>query len=269
MKELFNYIKPEQQHSPSQVLILKIGEDLRSALVTDPSWADLYYVAYANAGTTPEYDLDEFEKKHPWITGSFNSVKLILDYPRNLIIPEGMLTKDQSRGMLDDMHSFCGDEIIAEEKIPGWELKNIYTLPKEIDNWIRKKFSVIDYRHADTLALSNLPRIAEGSVLVDFRTTEFTVMAQRDRQFLAARRFVYETPQDVLYYLLRLFDHFGLSQSATQLLISGLIDKDSGLYKELYQYFAGIDIRHAGWKDAGGYPAHFFTSFNDLSRCEL
>jgi hypothetical protein len=50
--------------------------------------------------------------------------------------------------------------------------------------------------------------------------------------------------------------------------LSGLIDKQSALYKELYQYFINIEFSEAGWNMAGTeYPAHFFTSLNDLAQC--
>jgi hypothetical protein len=47
-----------------------------------------------------------------------------------------------------------------------------------------------------------------------------------------------------------------------------MIDQQSALYKELYQYFLHIEFRNASWTiPADEYPAHFFTSLNELAQC--
>ncbi|HNA96743.1 MAG TPA: DUF3822 domain-containing protein, partial [Chitinophagaceae bacterium] len=61
---------------------------------------------------------------------------------------------------------------------------------------------------------------------------------------------------------------FSLSQQTVSVRLSGLIDKQSALYKDLYQYFREITFREAGWHTVEPeYPAHFFTSLNDLAPC--
>ena len=57
-----------------------------------------------------------------------------------------------------------------------------------------------------------------------------------------------------------------MSQYEVQLSISGLVDKDSALYKELYSYFINIEFRNANWTHAD-HPNHFFTHLNDIVKC--
>ncbi|MBL0129692.1 MAG: hypothetical protein IPP43_00005, partial [Chitinophagaceae bacterium] len=45
------------------------------------------------------------------------------------------------------------------------------------------------------------------------------------------------------------------------------IDKQSSLYKELYQYFIGVEFSDASWNSMREFPDHFFTSLNDLAKC--
>jgi len=109
--------------------------------------------------------------------------------------------------------------------------------------------------------------ISGESLVVDFRTNDFTVLASKGSLLLLTQTFAYSTPEDVLYYLLNTCRQFNLSQQELQLQLSGLIDKRSSLYNELYQYFIHIDFREAGWNLKNEYPAHFFTSLNDLATC--
>ena len=119
-----------------------------------------------------------------------------------------------------------------------------------------------------SLGIKNIDSADAGSLTVDFQKDNFTVIAAKGIHFLLAQTFEYVTPADVLYYLLKICQQFSLSQQELQLQLSGLIDKQSSMYNELYQYFINIEFRDANWKMINDYPAHFFTSLNDLARCE-
>jgi hypothetical protein len=87
-----------------------------------------------------------------------------------------------------------------------------------------------------------------------------------------AQTLYYSSPEDILYYLLKTCNQFSLSRDGIQLFISGLIEKESQLFRELYLNFLNITFREPTWKiPAYGekeYPTHFFTALNDLARCE-
>jgi hypothetical protein len=122
--------------------------------------------------------------------------------------------------------------------------------------------------HQYSVSIFNLNAAAEeGKLLIDFSNNEFSVVAGRRSKFLFAENFGYETPEDVLFYMLKICEQFSLSPKHVVVELSGLIEKESSLYKELYQYFINIGFRNAIWNAAGEYPAHFFTSFNDIIRC--
>jgi hypothetical protein len=89
----------------------------------------------------------------------------------------------------------------------------------------------------------------------------------KDSKLILAQSFPYSTPEDVVYYLLKACQQFSLSQKEVSVHLSGLIDKQSSLFKELYQYFIHPEFREAGWNSGSEFPAHFFTSLNDLAQC--
>ena len=116
--------------------------------------------------------------------------------------------------------------------------------------------------------MNNINSVSEGgSMLIDFRKDDFTMVVTKGSEFLFAQTFDYSTPADVLYYLLKTCQQFSLSQQGLQLQLSGLIDKQSSLCNELYQYFINVEFREANWNVSNKYPAHFFTSLNDLAKC--
>jgi len=105
-----------------------------------------------------------------------------------------------------------------------------------------------------------------GIIKIDFGVDEFELVVVKQNKLLLIERFEYTTPNDVLYQLLKICNEYSLSQYETQLAVSGLVDKDSALYKELYSYFIKIDFNNATWSHAD-YPTHFFTVLNEIAKC--
>jgi hypothetical protein len=147
-----------------------------------------------------------------------------------------------------------------------WKNEFYFYMPEHI-----KKFT--DYFHTATFRkqYSMVTDLAMGlenkdRLFVDFRNEEFSVIGLAGKQLLLAQTYRYETPEDVLYYLLKICKHFLFSQENVAIELSGLIEKQSSLYKELYQYFTDLRFREGVWR-AEGHPAHFFTTLNDLASC--
>ena len=84
---------------------------------------------------------------------------------------------------------------------------------------------------------------------------------------LLAQTFQYKTPSDVVYYLIKACSQNSLSRKDVKVQLTGLIEKESFLYKELNQYFLNLEFRKAAWNSENEFPAHYFTSLNDLAKC--
>jgi hypothetical protein len=116
-----------------------------------------------------------------------------------------------------------------------------------------------------------MPAGQQDRLLVNIHTDEFSFIAIKENKLLIAQTHLYASPEDICYYLLKTCHQFSLSQEQVLVSVSGLIEKESQLYRELYQFFIHVAFREPGWTlPATGehdYPAHFFTTLNDLARC--
>jgi hypothetical protein len=267
MKELFNYSKAGFEKDASQILILKVGERLRSAVVTDATWSQLYQVMYSKVEPSTDLNWRELESKYSWVSSNYSKVHIVVDYPNSLLVPDDRNWKEDAAILLNNMNGYCENEMILEERLPGHEARILYTVPNDTYNWLREKFPHATWNHARTLALMKLSSEEGGALLLDFDTTTFSLVAARKDAFLLTRIYDYSTPEDVLFYLLQACRYLSLKPTEVSLGLTGLVDKDSALYKELFQYFIHVTLREAEWKDDTGLPSHFFTSFKDVSVC--
>jgi hypothetical protein len=229
----------------------------------------LFELAYCKVDEWDEQTLSDFYSTYPVLTGSFHEVLLVYEYPQVVITPSSIYKKDDTSLL---MHSIQGDpsnSYICADEVKEKELFTVYALPKNTHSWISGKFPSGKYWHHHSLAIKRIGAGSpSGSIHVDFCPTDFTVLAEKNGKLLLAETFPYNTPDDVLFYLLKLCHQLSLSQQETRISLTGLIDRQSALYKELHQYFLHISFREAIWQmPREDYPPHFFTSFNDLARC--
>ena len=86
------------------------------------------------------------------------------------------------------------------------------------------------------------------------------------------QKFEYKTPEDVAYNLLNVCNSFESAVDETTLHISGLLDKVSTLYAEIYKFFRNIQFGKLpeGYTyndEIKKYPSHFFSHLFALSSC--
>lgn len=268
LKELFNIEPASAGDAGEQVLSLRIGERHCGYAITDKSGDLLYKLGYFALDGMEGNPVADLFAAHPELNESFYKVLAGYDYPQSTLVPSQQYKEGDAGLLLKTLYGINGTATVISEAIPAWEVYNIYGVPKELHEWMNKKFHAGHYWHQYTLGIKLMRGDAAGHILVDMRAEDFMVIAGANNKLLLAQTFQYSTPEDVLYYLLKICQQFGLSQQDVHLSLSGLIDKQSALFKELYQYFINIEFRQPGWVNSGNeYPAHFFTSLNDLARC--
>ena len=252
MKQLF-HIENSNSDNGQLNLSLRFGEKHGSFAICDKPGSVLYELAYTITDVWNENELIKFFTAYPSLNNSFYQVQVVYDFPQSTLISSKAYKQEDAGLLLKALGSNTGNTIAISELIAEWQLYNVYAVPKDIREWVKNI-------NAAT---------ANGSLLIDFGRDIFTVIAAKRSKFLLAQTFEYSTPGDVLYYLLKICQQFSLSQQQVQLELSGLVDKQSSLFMELRQYFIHVEFREASWNIGSDYPAHFFTSLNDLAKCAL
>lgn len=268
VKQLFHIEQPETGEQVQKQLLFSLGDSHCSFAITNADGSELYRLFYY-ATEAGENALPALLEQHPELNDTFYNILLSYGHPQSTLVPWPQFRHEEGLNLLRSLYGVSGLSTVISESIGDWQLYNVFAVPSFLHELVSKQYPAGQYWHLYSVAIKNI-RAAEsgGHLLVDFRKNDFTVVAGANGQLLLAQTFLYSTPEDVLYYLLRTVQQLGLSQQEVKLSLSGLIDKQSALYKELYQYFLHLEFREAGWGVANSdYPAHFFTSLNDLVKC--
>ncbi|RYF46636.1 MAG: DUF3822 family protein [Cytophagaceae bacterium] len=251
-----------------KLLLVRIGAKHVGLALTDEHGAELYGLSWHSG----EAINDEFLKSIlPAPLSTRLTTRIAFDYCESVLVPQALHQQDANSTWLEAAYGVPVQQHVAEDTIANWQIRNIYCIPGSIKSVADEYLSAAVSCHAHTVGISTKEgEDADGLMLADFAAEDFSLIVFKNNQVLLAQRYTYTTPADVLYRLLKIADSFDLSTISLQLQVSGLIDIESGLYKELHQYFMHLHFRTATWSAPdNSYPSHFFTALNDLARCAL
>jgi hypothetical protein len=274
LKKLFD-ITSGTAISPSQsLLMIELGERHCCAAVMKREGFEAQRLIYYETDKE-EQMLNEVIDANNELNIPYSDVLISYSFAESIMTPSMYYDYNDSRKMLHLLYGDGKDSAVLSEHLSEWHLYNVYGVPRTIHSWISMRFHSGKYWHHYTSSLMTYNTDEPDDVLlVDFKTGQFSVIVIKSGQLQLLQTFLYHETADVLYYLLKIVTTFNISQRTVQLILSGLIERNSSLYKELYSYFVDVSFRTAPEPISlpysfRQYPEHFFSSLFNLASCVL
>lgn len=268
------HIKPATEPNPADsILLLIAGTRHCSFAVMNHQSKELVEFGYYTAGAD-EADYSEFFVENRFMNNRYHQTAIAYDANETVQIPSVVYKYEDGQLHLDAIYGKDVQVNIIAENLPVLNLYNVYRMPSNLHATITRKFLSAKSWHLYTVVLKNAPIQRAESMFIDFKTDEFSVIILRESKLLLCQTFMYTTPDDVLYYLLKCCQHLNLSQKQTKIFLSGLIEKDSVLYRELYKYFIHLEFEALAnniklAKELSAHPPHYYSSISKLAACVL
>ena len=206
---------------------------------------------------------------NPWSSSS-----IYLNNEFCLPVPIFKFNKDISA---DYLNVVFGEDSLSKVQFehlpiePG--IMNVFRINEDWFNYLNTTSSKVTFHHT----YSNIiRRLAYKSfvypsefISLQFYNTFMIVIVLQDGDFQLIQNFTYETPEDVLYYVLNITKQLKLFSEKLTLEICGMIDLDFQLYRELIKYFKNVMVQNviasALLVNINEYPLHYFTPFFNLA----
>jgi hypothetical protein len=267
-------ITGDSSASEERILSIRIGRNHFGFAISSVDAAVLHNLTWYTGTGIDATSLEDIYRKHPELRDSYQHIFICYDHPESVMVPLHQYKEDDTTRMLQTMFGISGKDAVINEPVSGWQMYNVYAVPRDVFDWVFKQYPLCNYWHCFTLGVRNAVLTdTEGSLAADFRSEDFSLVVTSGNKLLLTQTFPYTTPADFVYYLLDTCRQFNFTQEKVHVYLSGLIDQESALYKELHQYFLNIGFRGADWlvneAREETYPSHFFTSLNDLAKCAL
>lgn len=265
MKTLFD-IRSNREPNGEHVLLLEAGRDYCS-----------YIFWHRRTNTIDRLQFHSFteieaEKKIADVLNeckefNFETVVICSAFPQALLMPTKYFKDDF--GALNAIYD-QPVQVYKYDLIPEWQMVNMYSLPQSLHQLFGTAFSSVQFLHVYTPTIKAFNGfVADNQLLVHFTPQHFRVLLKKSSAIHLAQTYTYQTPLDVVYYLLKICYEFELEQSTIHLILSGLIEKDSALFTELQQYYTNVHFANPPQikLPESELPHHFFTSLYNLTTC--
>jgi hypothetical protein len=266
LKKLFHISTGRQAEMIQPVLSISTGEKHFSFAISNAQANQLYHLASFAADEISTDVLAEILSLHPEASAGFYKTAICYCCPQHVLLPQEYYSGENFSEIWKTVHGAPAGKNFISEPAQEWQFNDIYTVPQDVQQFLLRRYPSASFRNFPAIALRNISHNDHGLLHVDFGVGEFELLAAYQGRLLAVERIAYATPHDVIYQLLNVCNAYGISQYKAQVKLTGLVDRDSAMYTELYQYFLNIEFRNATWTHAD-YPSHYFTVLNDIARC--
>ena len=219
-----------------------------------------------------EEDYKKFFEETEVLNTRYYQVLIAYDADESVQIPSAIYKYEDGQLHLDAVYGKNVHTTIVSENVPGWNFQNVYRLPASLQSAVSWKYLSGKFWNMCSVVLKNYTGNNGDAMILDFKTDEFSVLVLKGNKLKLAKTYSYSSPDDVLYYLLKVVHQLGLSQQETILFLSGLIEKDSAVYRELYKYFINVEFDSLSGdvklsKELTTHPDHYYSSISKLAAC--
>ncbi|HEX9510103.1 MAG TPA: DUF3822 family protein [Puia sp.] len=201
---------------------------------------------------------------------------LVYNFPESSLVPEPLFSMDTNKEMIDTIHGNLHKGLILTEKIPWWELFNVYRISQDLHHLLQNQFTAGKYWHYYSLLLKSYKMFDSvedrDSLKVIFYSDKMVALVIKKGVVHLMQTFNYQDTKDVAYHLLNCCHQLGISQEEVRLLVGGLIDRQSALSIELHKYFLQITFEEIDESikvtdELKELPLHYFSSILKMAVC--
>lgn len=271
-----NELKDIQGNNLSlSILICKGGFSFTILNQTEKKYHDFFYKNIDDKCYLKE--LKENIDKHELGKKEFAKVNVQIATNRCTVIPESFYVEDNYKDFFDFSFTNRENTLIRKKHLPKLNLYVLYEIDKDIENYLKQNFpGCIFTPQSASFMQSNLKKSitqeneSPDKLYIQFFNDFFEIMIVREKKMLLHNTFVYNSSNDITYYILNVFNQLKLSQDKTEIIISGLIEKNDisviNLKKFVnFVYFESLSNDYKYFYKFQDISPHYFYHFLNIN----
>ncbi len=208
---------------------------------------------------------DDLLKQH------YATVNIFYNFNISTLIPAAYFVEEEKNNVCDVIFGHDKTAICFHENVKGHNIKILYRVPEKIYETLNSLFPKNIFAHSTSEQISFTDNNAASLQCIIYHNS-IKILLFKNNQIQLVQYFDYETPADVCYHLLNVCERFQISTAEVNLVLSGMIDKDSSLYTEIYKYFLHVSFSTASTEiniseHLKELPPHFYHHLTALALC--
>ncbi|MDO6434672.1 DUF3822 family protein [Flavitalea sp. BT771] len=220
--------------------------------------------------------LREILEGEPLFKRTVKETLLIYNFPESSLVPEPLFSMDTNKEVIDMLHGNLQKGLVLSEKIPWWELFNVYRISPELHHLLQQQFTAGKYWHYYSLLLKSYKMFdssdGQDCLKVIFYPDKMVALLVKKGKVHLMQTFPYQDARDVVYHLLNACRQLDIDPLKIKVLVGGLIDRQSALSEELHKYFLQVSFEMIDESikvtdELKELPLHYFSSILKMAVC--
>ena len=275
MKAVFE-ILPDSVDAGKSILVCEISNEGFSYAIKNTrqnTYVALALFHFDKSAKSIDYGqvLQNTIQKQLLLSGNFKKVFIMYSFGESVLIPVALYSSPENKNVLNLIHGDIENDVsILTDIIVDNGIYNTYRVPAPIFKVFKSKFPDAVNRHQYSVLLEQLPA-KEDKLFIIFYPQKIVLKLDKNGRTELINSFYYNNAEDVSYILLNVCKQFEVENIPIE--VSGLIEKDSALYKEIYKYFESVSFASlpAGSsysEEITQHPSHYFSHIFAVDPCE-
>jgi Protein of unknown function (DUF3822) len=207
----------------------------------------------------------------------YSTTKIVFTTPHFTLVPTKFYDNKSTISYFDNVTNLSGKEQFECDTIKSIESNNAYLVDSALVAAMKSTFPHAHYHHYMTALVQGFQKIAmrrDGhQVFANIRDGQVQILFFDGKDLIFANSFRFRTPQDLVYFILNVYEQFKLSPEVTPLSISGSLTEDSDIFKFIYRYvryinFVSTPAYFRFGQQFTGIPQHFYFDLFSVKLCE-
>lgn len=192
-----------------------------------------------------------------------NGLKIVVEDEKSMLIPESFYEKQVGNIGQWVAAGRMEDAVLCRDHIAAHNASLVYTVPESILKTIEYKNRQFNVEHANTGYIMQ-PAPAPNAVYLILKQRRFKLILFKNYALQLMQDFELIAPTDAVYHLLNAMEVHELDPETTEVFVSGLVEKESALYKEFDRFIPlmkDMPVKE-GFSTHNNFehlPAHFFS----------
>ncbi len=213
-----------------------------------------------------------------FLTRSYKSVQFLYQTPVSVLVPSALFRKENPEAYFRFSADLLEEEKVHYRKIPSIDAFVLFPMPEDLINQVSFMLDKVQFFHQACpqieAAMAETSGSADSSqVFAHINPGSADLLVVKQNKLILYNSFVIKNTEDLVFFILYLYEQFGLSQEETALNLSGFLERYPGAIELLNQYLKQAEIskfpkEYSFSNCFSDIVQHHLVSIINLSRCE-
>lgn len=217
-------------------------------------------------------------KTESYLNKNYKKLSFCFADPKATLVPAGIFDQNATETLGTFLELKNDNSRILSRYIKDLNAYLVYAIPEQIYSVAQTNLDDPTFYHQSIPFISNALQLKKGKaainkVYLNMYDTFVDVLVVEQGKIQLYNSFPYKTVTDVLFYVLYLYDHLGLSIDRSGLELSGKIEDNGDLVNQFKSYIPSVELMEFNRSFTystkfNDLPQHQFANLINIFRCE-